>query len=56
MYLLGILAPLVSIMLVSGGSKGGSGGPDPPPPPLSGKYNVLVNNEYVWLATQFNHN
>ena len=26
---------------------GGSGGPDPPPPPLSGKYNVLVNKEYV---------
>ena len=25
----------------------GGQGPDPPPPPLSGKYNVLVNKEYV---------
>ena len=30
----------------------GSGGPDPPP--LSGIYHVLVNKEYVWLATQVN--
>ena len=38
----------------SGGFRGGgSGGPDPPPP-VSGIYNVLVNKEYVWLATQFN--
>ena len=42
----------------SGGSKGGGvrwggGGVLTPPPPLSGKYNVLVNKEYVWLATQY---
>ena len=36
------------------GGGGGAGGPDPPPPPLSGIYHVLVNKEYVWLATQFN--